>query len=710
MPAEGVPLTPAQVATLRRWVEAGATWPGGLVLKETSKADRSWWSLRPLSRAEPPAPRALPGLPAGWDANPVDRFVFAGLAAKGLAPSPPASRRVLIRRVTFDLTGLPPTPEEVDAFLSDPAGDDAAFAKVVDRLLASPHYGERWGRHWLDVVRFGESTGYERNIIIDSAWPFRDYVIHSFNADKPFDRLVAEHLAGDALAPGDPDAEIGTAFLVCGPYDNVGNQDAVQSAIIRADALDDMIRATGETFLGVTIGCARCHDHKFDPIPQADYYRLYAAFAGVYHATRVIAPAEQRMRLEAARARQDKAASDRRALEDVIVSRAEREGKADELKLDAKLPKAERRKRLLEAGAAPEERARLVGLDKAKADAAAEIAAMPKLPEWWAGTFRDNGAAAQIFKGGDPQKRGDKVLVGGLSLLADAAKGYEATSVPEPQRRLALARWLTAPDNPLTPRVLANRVWQWHFGTGIVDTPGDFGWMGGRPTHPELLDWLAGRLHAEGWRLKPIHRLIMMSGTYRQSSAHRADAAAVDGDSRLLWRFPPRRLDGESVRDTMLAVAGKLDPRMGGPGFRLYRYEQDNVATYVPLDRHGPETYRRAVYHQNARASRVDVLTDFDCPDNALPAARRASTTTPLQALTLMNHSFALDMAGFLAERLTREAGPDPAAEVRRGFLLAYGRPPTDAESAACIGTIRTHGLRAFCRAVLNSNELIHLD
>ena len=265
-------------------------------------------------------------------------------------------------------------------------------------------------------------------------------------------------------------------------------------------------------------------------------------------------------------------------------------------------------------------------------------------------------------------------------------------------------------DNPLTARVLANRVWGWHFGTGIVETPSDFGYMGGKPTHPELLDWLARRLHAENWKLKPVHRLIVTSRAYRQASAYRADAASVDGDSRLLWRFPPRRLSGEEVRDAMLSVSGKLDLKPGGPGFRLYKYVQDNVATYLPLDAPGPETYRRAVYHQNARAARVDVLTDFDCPDPAGAAPKRASTTTPMQALALFNHKFTLDMADALAARARADAGPEPDAQVRRLFALAYGRSPSAEEIAAASKVAQAHGLRALARAVLNSNEFLYVD
>jgi hypothetical protein len=275
---------------------------------------------------------------------------------------------------------------------------------------------------------------------------------------------------------------------------------------------------------------------------------------------------------------------------------------------------------------------------------------------------------------------------------------------------VAFARWLTAADNPLTPRVLANRVWHYHFGTGLVATPSDFGYMGARPSHPELLDWLAGELQRGGWKLKPLHRLLMTSHAYRQSAAERPEAARVDAEARLLWRFPPRRLSAEEIRDTLLSVAGKLDPRRGGPGFRLYEYQQDNVATYVPLNVHGPETYRRSIYHHNARAARVDVMTDFDCPDPAFADPRRAATTTPLQALTMMNHRFSYDMAQSLAERLQREAANDPAGQVRRAFALCYARAPDDVEVTAGAEVIGQFGLRAFCRALLNTNELIHLN
>jgi hypothetical protein len=619
MPKQGPPLDAAEIAVLRRWIAEGGAWPETVVLRDRSRADASWWSLQPLAQADPPSPT---GISSEWAAHPIDRFLFARLAERGLTPNPPADRKTLIRRLSYDLIGLPPAPAEIDAFVRDTAPD--AYERLVERLLASPHHGEHWGRHWLDVVRFGESNGFERNILIPNLWPFRDHVIRSFNDDRPFDRLVLEHLAGDVLAAGDPAAGLGTAFLVCGPYDNVGNQDAAQSALIQANTADEIIRASSEAFLGLTVGCARCHDHKFDPITQQDYYSLYATFAGVRHGERSLAP---------------------------------------------------------------------------------------PAPPVWAGRFEPARGPFHVFLGGDPQKKGEPVVPASLAALNGLASRYRLPAdAPESARRQALAQWLVAADNPLTPRVLANRLWHYHFGVGLVDTPSDFGAMGSRPTHPELLDWLARQVHAHGWHLKPLHRLIVTSQAYRQSAGWREAAARVDGDNRYLWRFPPRRLTGEEVRDTLLTLAGKLDTsRSGGPGFRLYRYVQDNVATYIPLDEHGPETYRRSVYHQNARAARVDVLGDFDCPDPAAAMPRRPSSTTPLQALTLLNHRFTHDMARFLAERLEREAGTDRNVQVRRAFLLAYAREPDADEQAASIRLIARHGLRAFCLGLLNSNELIYL-
>ena len=856
MPPEKPKLPDAVIADFATWIKLGAPDPRTGTVAEARRADKSWWSLQPVVR--PSGPRSI------------DDFIGAKLAENGLTPGAPADPLSLLRRMTYDVTGLPPTPEEAAEFLDAEGRDpEAAVRALVDRLLASPHYGERWGRHWLDVTRFGESNGFERNFIIDDLWPWRDYVIQSFNADKPFDRFITEQLAGDVVAAGDPAIELASAFLVAGPYDDVANKDPVAQKNIRAATLDDLITATGSAFLGLTFNCARCHDHKFDPIPTEDYYRLRAAFEGVTHGRRVIATAADRAAHAAAiappTARITRLTGEIDALDAVITGRAQSElarhpsarpkvdpllteerfapvaaryvkfvmlahsgnareqrpgsarlvefeiwsagpgarnvalarhgGKAEgpryavaedfaeaygpQLVIDGEngeqwiigtppeltitLAQTETIERITFSNAkgglvsadggfngrlpceyevrvstdghewrivatgadrepwtpehgierfratvtTPEEAAKLAALHRERDAARAELKAVPKLREVWAGIYRTAPEPTFVQKGGDPMRPLAPVLPASLAVLDRVTAPYELPAdTPEGERRLALARWITRADNPLTPRVLANRVWHYHFGTGIVDTPSDFGFLGGRPSHPELLDYLAARLVEEGWKLKPLHREILLSRTYRQSAAFRADAARVDRDARLLWRFPPRRLGAEELRDTMLVVAGRLDLRMGGPGFRLYKFTQNNVATYTPLDAPGPDTYRRAVYHQNARASVVDVLTDFDLPDIAFAAPRRAHTTTPLQALTLFNHRFTLDLAAAFADSLPG----DRAAQIPAAYARAFQRAPDAAEHADAARFIGTYGLKAFCRALLNANELLFVQ
>ncbi len=858
MPPKKPKLPDAVIADLVTWVRMGAPDPRDGAKVAANRADKTWWSLQP-NRTDPAA------------AGAIDDYVLAKLKEQQLGFNPPADSRTLIRRMTYDLHGLPPTVEEVAAFAKDRETNPRAVEDLVDRLLASPRYGEQWGRHWLDVIRFGESNGFERNFIIDDLYPFRDYVIRSLNEDKPFDQFIVEHLAGDVIGPDQPEVEVGSAFLVAGPYDDVGNQDPVAQKNIRAATIDDMITATGGAFLGLTLSCARCHNHKFDPIPAEDYYRVRAAFEGVTHGRRVVATAEQRKAhaeamepltaalaaLNAEKAALDEkldehakaafarmtfprppidrygtdesfAPTEAKMLRFVIRSFAlepasktspraqggrltefqvwneagenvalaargtkaagEKSSKAEDFPeaygpqycIDGQLGEAwfignppvltltfakpEKIERITfinsraargeveddstVRGATPAEyevqvsmdgetwrtvatsegrrpatealgialarrtvvtaveQATLADWEKRFAAVNAAIAQVPKLPEIWAGRFAQPKEKTFLLRGGDPMKPVDEVTAASLSVLDGVTKPYQlGPDAPEGERRLALARWIVSPENPLTPRVLANRVWHYHFGTGLVDTPSDFGYLGSKPTHPELLDALAARLVANGWRLKALHREILLSRTYQQAGTYRAEAAAVDGASRLLWRFPPRRLSAEEVRDTLLVAAGalQLEP-MGGPGFRLYKFTQNNVSTYFPLERHGPETYRRAVYHQNARASVVDVLSDFDFPDVAFAAPKRASTTTPLQALTLMNHRFTLDMAEALAARV----GTGDA--VGNAYALLFQRAPSETERHAARALIAAHGLRAFCRALLNANELLFLE
>lgn len=811
-------LSGVQIAAIEKWIRDGAYFPpepiNPLAITTDRRAGYDWWSLRPLE--QPDLPRApAPWDDNSWDVNPIDRFIHAKLAEAGLQPSAPADPRTLIRRATYDLTGLPPTPERVAEFTRaceqetdqrDRVGP-RAYQRLIDELLASEHYGEHWGRHWLDVVRFGESNGFERNVIHLNVWPFRDYVIRSLNEDKPFNRLILEHLAGDSFGPDDPAVAVGTAFLVCGPYDNVGNQDKAAAAQIRADAIDEIIRATSESFLGITVGCSRCHDHKFDPISQKDYYAMYATFAGVQHGPRTLRPKDFEPKPETTPQAPEKLAPaklrpaivaklnteqfdpvEAKFVRFTITATNASEPCIDELEiftaasddepprnvaaasaggtaissgdyagnpnhklahvidgkygnsqswissengggwLEIELASIQRIDRILWGRDRDEQfRDRVatsykieLATDRGKWQTVASSEGRlpfngkagddPKSLNWWVGKFRQVNGPFHVFLGGSPQRKGDEVTAAGLSSFDRTIGRYELeASGPEQQRRLKLAESIVADDNPLTPRVLANRLWHYHFGTGIVSTPSDFGFLGGRPSHPELLDWLAIQLKRADWRLKPIHRKIMLSQTYQQAGSYRAEAAKLDGDSRLLWRFPPRRLTGEEIRDTTLAVTGNLDTRMGGLGFRLFEYVQDNVATYHPLDRHGSETYRRSVYHHNARAMQIDLMSEFDTPDCSFSTPRRSSTTTPLQSLTLMNHSFTTDMAEALSERIA-QGSEDPNEQITRAFWLAFSRSPSEEETSAAKSLIEEHGLCAFCRALLNTNEFIHVD
>ena len=876
MPPEK-PLSAEQIAILHRWIEGGAYYPeepiDPLAYSSQTRAGYDWWSLQPLKRFETEDVKEASPL---WKMSPIDRLIHSRLQQENLRPSSPATATTILRRATYDLTGLPPTPEELKDFSvacleetgQDHAVGEQAYTQLIDRLLASPRYGERWGRHWLDVVRFAESNGFERNAIINNVWPFRDYVIRSFNEDKPFDRLGREHLAGDQVGPGNPKIEIGTAFLSCGPYDDVSNQDPVRAAQIRADGLDEIIRTTGESFLGLTVGCSRCHDHKFDPISQKDYYQFYAIFSGIRHGSRFVGPldarkeyakkkqslgekkvdlVEQKSAIEAhsiargeaqlaeyAQQWKRPAASPQgneerfdpvdakyvrmkieskqgnprtgngcmlqefeiwRAGEEtsnvaLATNGASAKGKARrardfegaygpqlaidgsysarwigygdtltiqlgkqetidriffatdrtgadeqrgretspceyriEISLDGKTWKqvasshdrkpvndTHRNIRFIRREATEEENQQRNAIYQQISQVDRELNRPAPFPSWWIGDLVDPPKEQHVFLRGDPQEKGAAVRPASPRFLEPQVMAFDLSAeAPESNRRLALAEWIFADGNPLTPRVLANRIWHYHFGSGLVATPNDFGFMGRRPSHPGLLDYLAQRLQQEDWRLKPLHREIMLSQTYRQSGTANPTALAQDANCRLLWRFPPRRLSSEEIRDTLLRLADVLQLKMGGPGFRLYDYLVDNVSTYVPLDKHNATTYRRAVYHQNVRAMEVDLMSDFDAPQCAFSTPRRDNTTTPLQALSLWNHRFTLDMAEQFAARLRHEA-TDSSAQIERAFLLAFNRKADAQEQSAGERLITQHGLPAFCRAVLNTNELIYLD
>ncbi len=1015
MPPEssGLPrLKPEQIAILRDWIEAGATWPDDLSGGPDPRFDH--WAWKAVKR---------PTVPEGAWPNPIDAFTTARLTEKNLKLSEEADRRTQIRRLSYDLLGLPPTPAQIEEFLND--ADPLAYEHLVDRLLASPHYGERWARHWLDVVRFAESHGFEMNQPRPNAWPYRDYVIHAFNSDKPYDQFVREQLAGDVYG-----VDEATGFIVGGPWDQVKSPDPVLTAQQRADELNDMVGTTGSAFLGLTVSCARCHDHKFDPITASEYYAMTACFAGVKHGDRPMRPADWEQRQERAKSiRTELAAiqndlrrfeprartarsvlldntpeaaragdveelakprgvaphaagtgrgeasdpgslsrlpnvggsyhwwsevrdrpvfayrprltgahrvwiswgcgwhthtrgatylldqdgdlattSDQREIARVdqrmfadgggepfankplwsgfrdagvhpltpstrLVVRAD--GSGDPISADAvlfeevsegdppqrttphlrtqvdrgeniehfapvaaryvrftihettdiepcldelevftaeaaprnvalasagakvtssgdfpgnefhklehlndgrygndrswisnergqgwveiELPQAATIDRVLwsrdrspapryadrtatryeiavstdrqtwtvvatEADRLPksyphrvpaiatssevpeEQRASVKMLAERQVELAASIKETETMPAVYAGQFVAPEPTFKLHRG-DPMQRKEEVVAEGLKTFGGTwTLAKDASDV---DRRVALARWITSPDNPLAARVMVNRVWHYHFGTGIVDTPSDFGINGGRPTHPELLDWLASEFVASGWSLKTLHRQILTSRTYRQRSDVVTEAMAIDAGNRLLWRAPPRRLEAEPLRDAILAVSGALNLRSGGPGFSLFEPNANYVRVYTTRTEFGPEELRRMVYQAKPRVELDTLFGAFDCPDAGQIAPRRNLSTTPLQALGMLNSEFMQQQADRFAERLRSGAGESAAEQVRLAFRLAYGREAEADEVERAQALVASHGLPALCRAIFNTNEFL---
>ncbi|MFO0803050.1 MAG: DUF1553 domain-containing protein [Gemmataceae bacterium] len=634
---------------------------------------------------------------AAWATNPIDSFVLANLEAKGLHPSPAADRRTLIRRVTFDLTGLPPTPDEIQSFLNDQTAN--AYEKLIDRLLASPHYGEHWARHWLDVARFAETDGFEDDQQRFHAWTYRDFVIRSFNTDKPYDQFVREQIAGDVIKPRTAAAIAGAGFLVAGPWDAVQRVTPSKLGRLRSreEQLEEMVGAVGQTFLGLTLNCARCHDHKFDPIPQTDYYRVKAVFEGVDHGLRARVHGTRRMMSEAEETEWQKATAPLRSkIEqlDKAATELDKQANAD-----------------LKSDAVKERRAKAAALRQEREAARKELDAKHPVTLAFVGD-REQPAPTVVYKRGDVTKPDEVVKPGGVSAVSPKAEWGLAENAPEAERRIRFAAWLTHPDNPLTARVMVNRVWHYHFGTGIVDTPSDFGANGGQPTHPELLDWLAAEFQKNRWSMKALHRLILTSATYRQSADPPAKVAAaaarIDAEARLLWRFPPRRIDGESVRDAMLAMSGTLNREAGGPSFKPYTVTQLNTYFYHLFDKDEPAFNRRSIYRMHLTTGRSPFLDSLDCPSPGVATPRRRPTTTALQTLALMNDAFVVRQADKLAARIVAEK-LDPAHEVNRAFEVVLGRPPNKIERAASLDVRGKHGLGTVCWALFNASEFLYL-
>jgi mono/diheme cytochrome c family protein len=906
MPKKGSALTSQEVADIRRWIDAGAPWPKGMRLQDADGrpvVDANWWSLRPLSRPPQPAVKET-----GWVRNPIDRFILSKLEEKGLKPSPEADRRTLFRRVTYDLHGLPPSPEEIAAFERDSSPD--AYEQLIDRLLTSPRYGERWGRHWLDVVHYADTHGYDKDKRRDHAWPYRDYVIRSFNEDRPYGRFIREQIAGDVLYPHSLDGIVATGFIAAGPWDFVGHVELREGTVdklkTRLIDRDDMLSNTMSTFVSMTVHCARCHDHKFDPITQTDYYRLQAVFSGVdrgdrayestpaarrrlalearkkellakraeideriaslsvlqlvfldaelsrertalaslpqpkgrgpsptngYHSgitlkpdvtkwvqvdlgrslpleelrllparptdfrdspgfgfpqrfqvaisddptfarAELIADHSQkdfpnpgdtpvRLRLEGKKARYIRVTALRlwKRLEDYCFALAELQaisgGKnvalnnpvtaldsieagrwsrsflvddcdsrqrltdlsdpalAKREELEKRIAKKEQqRKRLLDQHLDEATRKSLAQMEKDLPEIEKQLAASSQSDRVYA-VVPHSPRPIHVLPRGDVEKPGPVVVPGALTCVPALTPEFKLSRPEEEgQRRAALAEWIADTRNVLTWRSVVNRIWHYHFGKGIVDTPNDFGGNGSKPTHPELLDWLAVEFQENGASWKKLHRLILLSSTYRQQSRYDEASAKVDADNRYLWRMSRHRLDAESIRDSVLAVSGRLDLSMGGPGFELFRFKDehspiyDHTALETILD---PRTYRRTVYRFTVRSVPNPFLDCLDCADPNVNTPVRNTTLTALQALSLLNNPFMVKQAEFFAERLKKE-NADLAGLVDRGYLLAFGRVSRGKERAALIAHAQKHGLASVCRLLFNANEFVFID
>ncbi|MFN0056032.1 MAG: DUF1553 domain-containing protein [Planctomycetales bacterium] len=707
MPPQGK-LTDRQIADLVRWVEMGAPFPAQPDAGRARHRDPNHWAF------QPPVTPAVPAVQhADWIQSPIDNFILARLESAGLSPAAPADRRALLRRVTFDLIGLPPTPEEIESFLADES--PAAFPRVVDRLLASPAYGERWGRHWLDVVRYADSNGLDENVAHGNAWRYRDYVVGALNADKPYHHFLVEQLAGDLLPMEDESRRheqlIATGFLAIGPKVLA----EVDEAKMQMDIVDEQIDTVGRALLGLTLGCARCHDHKFDPIATADYYGLAGIFKStrtMEHYKKVAKWHENLLPSDATRARQaeyDRQLAMKQQALDAFTAQADALVRK-EAAPDAKLPEK------LEELYPEATKTELAKLRAALSDFQKNA---PELPSAM-GTTEDQVADVPIHLRGNPLKLGEIVPRHAPAVLRGPPT---PTFTPQSSGRLELAAWLIHPQHPLTSRVLVNRVWRWHFGKGLVRSTDNFGLLGEVPSHPELLDWLARRFADTGWSLKALHRLILLSSTYQQCSTPDAVSAQRDPENRLFSRADVRRLEAEAVRDALLAVGGRLDTTFGGSLLtvknRAYFFD------HTSKDLTDYRSQRRSLYLPIVRNNLYDLFQLFDAPDAAIPSGDRATTTVAPQALLMLNSDFVMQAAADLAERLLVEPGDDDL-RLQRLFSIAYGREASMEERQAHRSllvdldnalpsvesnpqTRRQQAWAALCQVILAANEFVYV-
>lgn len=715
---------------------------------ERSEEEKLWAFQRPKA-VRVPAIRA-----ADWVRNPIDAFILARLEAAGLTPAPEASRETLIRRLTIDLTGLPPTPDEVAAFVRDAAPD--AYERVVERLLASPRFGERWALFWLDLVRYSESNGFKADEFRPDAWRYRDYVIRSLNRDKPYDRFIQEQLAGDELFPGDEDALLATGYLR--HYTEETNQ--VNLELRRQEILNDITDTTGQAFLGLTLGCARCHDHKFDPISQKDYFRLQAFFAAFQPVELPLGTDEQRHRYHEQRkeweAKTEFLRRELQTLEGPFRQKfmASRKGRfPSEYQAMYETPAAQRTPMqqqiayMVAKQVEVDDKAAMKGMKgetlKHWQEATKRLASFDTLKPQGLPSgqiMTDVGPVAPptyLLRRGDVRNKGREVEPGFLSAIDE--RKPEVAVPPAARttgRRAALARWLTEPDHPFTARVLVNRLWQHHFGRGLVATPSDFGVQGESPTHPELLNWLGQAFTQRGWSLKQLHRLMVTSATYRQSSQNLDNSSpAADSDNKLLSRMNRRRLEGEALRDAILAVAGLQNDKQEGPSIHPeLPAELGMTAAAWPVESAAGERNRRSIYVFAKRNLRYPFFGVFDAPDGNEPCARRNLSTNAPQALMLLNDKLILNFARIFAERVLREAGTNLDHVIEQAYGLALGREPRLEERHACdrflqqqaeairarpgdkapagaaVDSVHAAAVADLCHVLFNLNEFLYID
>lgn len=833
MPPGGPPLAADQIALIEKWIAEGAPWPGQMdASADDVRSDH--WSLQPIVETEPPCETT-------GETHPIDAFIVRKLREKQLEISPQEEPITLVRRVYFVLSGLPPSPAEIDEVLNHPKGFDVAYEELVERLLASPRYGERWAQHWLDVIRWAETAGFETNAERPNAWPYRDWVIQSLNDDKPYNQFLLEQLAGDSV---EKDAALG--FLVSGPANLPGQigRDEESMRQARQDELDEVVRTVGQAFFGLTIGCARCHNHKFDPILQRDYYAMQGIFAGLSYGERRRRGEENDAWTAEIPAVQQNVAKLREELEQLrkslglrpplgnletetfepVVARAMRmeiaattngasaslyeleawtapegdqsahnvalatagavpsassfalanqtrhydnlvDGTTDRrqafpwvsaaggpawVQVDFQEPAAIHRvvwdsgestpatyvikvlpadsngwvtvadtsqRMLREDDMRSADAIQLAGVTNEQVQALvskigqirgmqAEVARLSTGPQVFAANFTSNPDPTWLLSRGNAMQRTEELAPAIPLVLGSLGLGKNE---PEQQRRLALAKHLTSPDHPLTARVIVNRVWQQHFGVGLVDTPSDFGKKGSLPTHPELLDWLAADFMNKGWSLKKLHRQIVMSRAFRQANHPVDRGLAVDVEARLLWRYPPRRLEAEAIRDSVLMVGGKLNLEMGGPGFNLFN-QRGGLSDYIAVESFEQAGWRRMIYAHKIRMQAVDIFGSFDCPDAGQMTPKRTRSVTPIQALGLFNSPFVLRQATFFAQRIRSSAGDDIQQQIDCAFRLALSRPATELERTELTGLVEQHGLEQLCRAIFNSSEFLFIQ